>query len=85
VCFEYEYFDAEHNQWYRAYGNENWEFDSLGLMRKRIASINEARILDTERRISLESPVDNAWLNSQGIGMTSLPLQGGSTVSYSIE
>ena len=40
-------------QWYRAYGNENWEFDAKGYMRKRIASINEAPIDESERRISV--------------------------------
>src|SRR5882757_5338668 len=38
VRFEYEYHDGN-GQWYRAYGNENWEFDDKGLMKKRYASI----------------------------------------------
>ncbi|HLP93042.1 MAG TPA: DUF1348 family protein [Saprospiraceae bacterium] len=44
VRFEYEYHD-DHGQWWRAYGNENWEFDENGLMRKRFASINDLAIL----------------------------------------
>lgn len=43
VRFEYEYQNQE-GQWYRAYGNENWEFDENGLMQKRYASINDLTI-----------------------------------------
>jgi len=50
VRFEYEYRD-KNGQWYRAYGNENWEFDDNGLMKKRFASINELKIEETERRL----------------------------------
>jgi hypothetical protein len=50
VRFEYEYHD-ENGQWYRAYGNENWEFDENGLMRKRYASINDLAIDKSERKI----------------------------------
>ena len=49
VRFEYEYHDAEGN-WFRAYGNENWEFDENGLMQKRYASINDVRIKESERK-----------------------------------
>jgi nuclear transport factor 2 (NTF2) superfamily protein len=49
VLFEYEYHDAN-RQWFRAYGNENWEFDENGLMRKRFASINELPINEAERK-----------------------------------
>ena len=49
VRFAYEYHDDSGN-WFRAYGNENWEFDPDGLMRRRIASINEHPIAETERR-----------------------------------
>ncbi|MBU2525375.1 MAG: nuclear transport factor 2 family protein [Bacteroidetes bacterium] len=49
VRFEYEYQDAN-GQWWRAYGNENWEFDKNGLMAKRYASINDVAIKDTERK-----------------------------------
>ncbi|SDN15146.1 nuclear transport factor 2 family protein [Streptomyces wuyuanensis] len=51
VRFEYEYHDAD-GQWFRAYGNENWEFDEHGLMRKRYASINDLAIAAGERRIA---------------------------------
>jgi len=48
VRFEYEYRNAE-GQWFRAYGNELWEFDENGLMRKRFASINDLEINENER------------------------------------
>jgi len=50
VRFEYEYRNAA-GQWFRAYGNENWEFDANGLMRKRYASINDLAIDEKERRL----------------------------------
>jgi uncharacterized protein len=50
VSFEYEWHDAN-GQWYRSYGNELWEFDEAGLMRRRLASINDAEIAESERRI----------------------------------
>jgi nuclear transport factor 2 (NTF2) superfamily protein len=50
VRFQYECRDAS-GQWWRSYGNENWEFDGEGLMRRREASINDLRITDDERRI----------------------------------
>lgn len=50
VRFEYEWKDAD-GQWYRAYGNENWEFDENGLMKKRFASINDLPINAKERRL----------------------------------
>lgn len=49
VRFEYEYQDAS-GQWWRAYGNENWEFDENGFMRKRYASINDLQIKESERK-----------------------------------
>ena len=49
VRFEYESHDAE-GQWWRSYGNEMWEFDASGLMRRRYASINDARIDESDRR-----------------------------------
>ena len=49
VRFEYEYHDAA-GQWWRAYGNENWEFDENGLMKKRFASINDLAITEAERK-----------------------------------
>lgn len=50
VRFEYEYHD-ETGQWFRAYGNENWEFDEQGLMKRRFASINDLPINENERRL----------------------------------
>lgn len=49
VRFAYEYHD-DSGQWFRAYGNENWEFDEHGLMQRRIASINEHPIRAEDRR-----------------------------------
>ncbi|MFG1396504.1 nuclear transport factor 2 family protein [Roseixanthobacter pseudopolyaromaticivorans] len=49
VRFQYEWRDAS-DQWYRAYGNENWEFDENGLMRWRQASINDVKIAASERK-----------------------------------
>ena len=50
VLFEYEWHDAEGN-WYRSYGNENWEFDENGYMQKRYASINDMPIMESERKL----------------------------------
>lgn len=50
VRFEYEWHDAD-GQWYRAYGNEMWEFDPDGLMQRRYASINDAPIEEQQRRL----------------------------------
>ncbi|MCG2462796.1 nuclear transport factor 2 family protein [Flavobacteriaceae bacterium F89] len=49
VRFEYE-FQNENDQWFRAYGNELWEFDENGLMRKRFASINDLEIEEKDRK-----------------------------------
>ena len=49
VRFEYEYRDKKGN-WWRAYGNENWEFDENGLMKKRYASINDLSIKNEDRK-----------------------------------
>ena len=49
VRFQYEWHDAE-GQWWRSHGNENWEFDEHGLMRRREASINDVPISAEERR-----------------------------------
>lgn len=54
VRFAYEYHDAE-GHWFRAYGNENWEFDAGGLMRTRHASINDVAISETERLFHWDS------------------------------
>lgn len=48
--FEYEFVDDK-GQWWRAYGNENWEFDESGLMAKRYASINDIPITPQERKL----------------------------------
>lgn len=48
VRFEYEFQD-NNDQWYRAYGNELWEFDKNGLMQKRYASINDLKIKEIDR------------------------------------
>jgi nuclear transport factor 2 (NTF2) superfamily protein len=50
VRFEYESRDAD-GHWWRSYGNEMWEFDESGLMARRFASINDARIEEHERRL----------------------------------
>ncbi|RCG24476.1 nuclear transport factor 2 family protein [Sphaerisporangium album] len=50
VRFQYECHDAD-GQWWRSYGNELWEFDEAGLMRRREASINDLPIEETDRRI----------------------------------
>lgn len=50
VRFQYESLD-EHGQWWRSYGNENWEFDEQGLMRRREASINDVAIDESEKRL----------------------------------
>jgi nuclear transport factor 2 (NTF2) superfamily protein len=50
VRFEYEFRD-DSGQWFRAHGNENWEFDENGLMARRFASINDQLITESERRL----------------------------------
>ncbi len=50
VRFQYEWRDGD-GQWWRSYGNENWEFDADGYMRRREASINDIAIDEKERRI----------------------------------
>ncbi len=53
VCFQYEWHDDADN-WYRAYGNEQWEFAESGLMRRREASINDVAIQESERMFQWE-------------------------------
>jgi nuclear transport factor 2 (NTF2) superfamily protein len=53
VRFEYEFHD-DSGQWYRSYGNENWEFAGNGLMAKRYASINDLRITEADRKFRWE-------------------------------
>lgn len=50
VRFQYEWQNTS-GQWFRSYGNENWEFDDLGYMRRREASINDLEINESDRRI----------------------------------
>lgn len=52
VRFEYEWHD-DRGQWFRSYGNENWEFDADGLMARRYASINDLPISAAERRVAV--------------------------------
>lgn len=69
VRFAYEWRD-DAGQWYRAYGNENWEFDEHGLMRRRIASINDLPIQEEERKFHWPQgrrPDDHASLSDLGL------------------
>jgi nuclear transport factor 2 (NTF2) superfamily protein len=59
VRFEYESHDAE-GQWWRSHGNELWEFDENGLMKRRDASINDYKIDESERRYRWERPEESA-------------------------
>ncbi|EIJ45762.1 MULTISPECIES: DUF1348 family protein [Herbaspirillum] len=70
VRFAYEYHD-DSGQWYRAYGNENWEFDENGLMHHRHACINEHPIKPEERKFLWDNsgprPADHPGLSDFGI------------------
>ena len=69
VRFAYEY-RTDSGEWFRAYGNENWEFAPNGLMRRRIASINDLPIADTERLMHWPAgprPVDHPGLSDLGL------------------
>ncbi|MCG8668801.1 MAG: nuclear transport factor 2 family protein [Pseudomonadales bacterium] len=69
VRFCYEYHDGN-GQWYRAYGNENWQFDENGLMKQRIASINDVPIQESERLFFWEfgpRPEDHKSLSELGL------------------
>jgi len=57
VRFQYEWHDTS-GQWYRSYGNELWEFDDSGLLRRREASINDVHINVAERRYFGPRPAD---------------------------
>ena len=61
VRFQYESHDAG-GQWWRSYGNELWEFDERGLMRRREASINDLAIDESERRIHGPRPEEERGL-----------------------
>ncbi|MDO9168306.1 MAG: nuclear transport factor 2 family protein [Methylobacter sp.] len=68
VRFAYEWHDASGN-WFRSYGNENWEFDHNGLMRRRIASINDLPITEAERKFHWPlgiRPADHPGLSELG-------------------
>jgi len=69
VRFAYEWHD-DSGQWCRSYGNENWEFDSHGLMQRRIASINDLPIKDGERKYHWplgRRPDDHPTLSGLGL------------------
>ena len=66
VRFAYEYHDDSSN-WFRAYGNENWEYDEHGLNRRRYASINDLPIKEAERKFHWDRsgprPADHSSLS----------------------
>ena len=70
VRFAYEWHD-DSNNWYRSYGNENWEFDQHGLMRLRYASINDLPIKEADRKYhwdrSKPRPADHPGLTELGL------------------
>ncbi|HLJ64229.1 MAG TPA: nuclear transport factor 2 family protein [Stellaceae bacterium] len=70
VRFAYEWHD-DSGSWFRSYGNENWEFDAHGFMRRRIASINDLPIKETERKFHWKAPgprpADHPGLNELGL------------------
>ena len=70
VRFAYEWHDDSGN-WFRSYGNENWEFAENGLMRRRIASINDLPIKDSERKYHWDRaaprPPDHPGLSDLGL------------------
>ena len=69
VRFAYEWHDAD-GQWFRSYGNENWEFDAEGLMARRHASINDLAISEDERKFRWTSgarPTDHPGLSDLGL------------------
>jgi uncharacterized protein len=69
VRFAYEWHD-DSGQWFRSYGNENWEFDNRGLMRMRIASINDRPISESERKFHWplgRRPDNHASLSELGL------------------
>jgi hypothetical protein len=69
VRFAYEWHDDSGN-WFRSYGNENWQFDAAGLMRRRFASINDLPLLETERKFHWplgRRPDDHPGLSDLGL------------------
>ncbi|ETN24806.1 hypothetical protein PPTG_01000 [Phytophthora nicotianae INRA-310] len=70
VRFAYEWLDAEKQQWYCAYGNENWVFDAQGYMAKRFACINDVPIDEKDRRFHWPQgrrPDDHPGLSELGL------------------
>lgn len=70
VRFQYEYHD-ETSTWFRAYGNEQWEFDAAGLMHRREASINDIAITPNQRRFHWPlgaRPSDHPGIEDIGFG-----------------
>jgi uncharacterized protein len=69
VRFAYEWHNAA-GEWFRSYGNENWEFDAQGLMQKRYASINDLAIAESERKFHWPQgrrPDDHPSLSDLGL------------------
>ncbi|REG84405.1 DUF1348 family protein [Marinomonas pollencensis] len=69
VRFAYEWQDAEGN-WFRSYGNENWQFNEQGLMQERHASINDLPIAESERKFHWPAgprPLDHPELSEMGL------------------
>lgn len=69
VRFAYEWRD-DANNWYRSYGNENWEFDAKGLMQRRFASINDLPIAESQRKFLWPQgrrPDDHPGLSDLGL------------------
>ena len=70
-CYEYYHTKPSNGQWFRAYGNENWEFDDHGLMKIRHASINDVPILESERKFHWDRkfprPTDHPGLSELGL------------------
>lgn len=69
VRFAYEWRD-DSGSWFRSYGNENWEFDEHGLMRRRIASINDLPIAESDRKFHWplgRRPGDHPGLSDLGL------------------
>ncbi len=69
VRFAYEFHDDD-GRWFRAYGNENWEFDKEGLMHRRFASINDRPITESERKYHWPlgpRPLDHPGLSQLGL------------------
>lgn len=69
VRFAYEWHD-DRGQWFRSYGNENWEFDADGLMQRRFASINDLPIQETDRKFHWplgRRPDDHPGLSDLGL------------------